>query len=247
MSWLITPSYTPYPSLLSGVVAWWDADDASTFTFSSGTVVQEWRSRVGSYTLTQATTANRPTRSGSVNGKASVVFDGTNDSLSVANFDMTPGGQKLSIWAVFSATGGSNQIVAEHSANYNLNTGAFLFIRTTLNQASLGKSQAGPLYTTFENSTLVTTTPVAAVGTHDGTLTTNETIAYVNGSSIGTRGLNDNTNANNRNDTLFVGARGGTSLFLNGQIAELGFTTNAMTDSDRLLLQQYLAAKWGTP
>lgn len=244
---VLAKDYTPYPLLLPGVVAWWDAANASTFTFSSGNVVENWSSVVGSYTLSQATPANRPTRSGTINGKASVVFDGTSDSLSVASFNLSGGGQKLSMWAVFSATAGSNQIVAEHSANYNLTSGAFVLIRTTSNQASFGKSQTGPLYSTFENSTSITTTPAATVSTHDGALSTNETIVYVNGSSIGVRGVNDNTNANNINDTLFVGARGGTSLFLNGQIAELGFTTNVMTDSDRLLLQQYLAAKWGTP
>lgn len=242
----LAKDYTWYPLLLPGVVAWWDAANVSTFTFSSGNVVQNWSSVVGSYTLTQATTANRPTRSGTINGKASVVFDGTNDSLSVASFNLTGGGQKLSIWAVFSATSGSLQIIAEHSANYNLISGAFILFRNTSNQASFGKKENPGTYTTFDNSTSITTTPAATVSTHDGALSTNESIVYVNGSSIGS-GTNGNTNANNINDTLFVGARGGTSLFLNGQIAELGFTTNVITDSDRLLLQQYLAAKWGTP
>jgi hypothetical protein len=179
-----------------------------------------------------------------------VVFDGTNDSLSAPNFNLTAGGQKLSAWAVLSAASGADYMVAEHSTNFNLNFGAFNLFRAASNQISFakkGSDGAGVSYSTFENSTLITTTPATTVATHDGALSTNETIAYVNGSSIGAPGVNDNTNVSNRNDTLFVGARAGTSFFLNGQICELGFTTNVMTDSDRLLLQQYLAAKWGTP
>lgn len=243
----LAKSYTPYPLLLSGVVAWWDADDASTFTFSSGTVVEEWRSRVGSYALIQANPANRPSRSGAVNGKSTVVFDGSNDSLSVANFDLTAGGQAFSLWAVVTAASGTDQAVVEHTTNFNNNAGAFLFARNAAgNSPGLGK-RGSTAYATFENTTSVTTPAAIIVGTHDGTLATNETTLWVNGNANGARFVNSNTNSSNLNSTLFVGARAGTSLFLNGQIAELGITTNAMTDSDRLLLQQYLAAKWGTP
>jgi hypothetical protein len=250
MSWLITPQLKTLEGVISNTVAWWDASDASSFTYSSGTVVQDWRSRVGNYTLTQATSANRPSRSGTVNGLSTVVFDGTNDNLSVANFDITPGGQKFSIWSVFSATSGGNQVIAEHSANYNDNAGAFLLFRTTSNLASIGKrgtTGAGTEsnYAIFETSGTIATTPKAIIATHDGTLATDESSGRLNSSSSGARSINGNTSNSNINSTLFVGARNNTNLFLNGQICELGITTSVLSANEISLLESYLSSKWG--
>jgi hypothetical protein len=246
MSWTITPQIKTLDGLISNVVAWWDASDASSFTFSSGNVVQDWRSRIGSYTLTQATSANRPTRSGTVNGLPSVVFDGTNDGLSVANFDLTPGGQKFSMWAVVSAASGSSMALAEHTTNFNNTSGAFSCFRESSNVVSLNKVQgAGNFYSTFQTTGTITTTPKAFLGFHDGTLSTDETSGRLNALTAGTRPLNQNTNANNVNATLYVGARAGTSAFLNGQICELGFTTSVMSNSEISFLESYLSSKWG--
>ena len=246
MSWTITPQIKTLDGLISNVVAWWDASDASSFTFSSGNVVQDWRSRIGSYTLTQATSANRPSRSGTVNGLPTVVFDGTNDSLSVANFNMTPGGQKFSVWAVFSCVSGGDRMVCEHSADLNSNVGAFSLLRASNNTCALAKtgSPAGTNYTTFDTTETVTTTPKVILGFHDGTLSTNETSARLNQSTGGTRTLNANTNSNNLNTTLFIGARNGSGLFLNGQICELGITTSILTADEIGLLESYLSRKW---
>lgn len=246
MSWTITPQLKTLEGIISNTVAWWDASDASSFTFSSGNVVQDWRSRIGSYTLTQATSANRPSRSGTVNGLPSVVFDGTNDGLSVANFDLTPGGQKFSTWIVFSAASGGTMSLAEHTTNFNNTSGAFSCYREPSNVISLNKVQgSGSLYSTFETTGTITTVPKAFLGFHDGTLSANETSGRLNASTAGTRALNQNTNANNINATLYVGARAGTSLFLNGQICELGFTTSIMNDGEISFLESYLSRKWG--
>lgn len=70
------------PAALS-LHAWWDADDASTFTFSSGSSVSEWRDKSGNaYHLSQAVADLQPTRSGTIGGNDAVVFDGGNDVLS---------------------------------------------------------------------------------------------------------------------------------------------------------------------
>lgn len=245
MSLLIDSTYTHYPGTISGVVAWWDASDASTFTFSSGNVVQDWRSLVGSYTLTQATPANRPTRSGTVNGKSSVVFNGSSHSLSVNSFDLTPGGQKLSVWAVFSASSGGDQCLLEQTTNFNNNPGAVGLFRLTSNVAAFSKKGVNT-YSSLETTGLITLAPKSFVATHDGTLSTNELQIYLNGSSLSTYAVNENTNSSNISATLFVGARAGSSIFLNGQICELGFTTTVLTALERQNLERYLIDKWGT-
>jgi hypothetical protein len=62
-------------------VAWFDADDASTFTLN-GTAVEEWRDKSGNgYSVAQTIANDRPARTGTVRGRATVDFDGTNDHL----------------------------------------------------------------------------------------------------------------------------------------------------------------------
>jgi hypothetical protein len=62
-------------------VAWFDADDSSTFTLS-GTEISEWRDKSGNgFAVSQSTANNRPARTGTVRGRATVDFDGTNDCL----------------------------------------------------------------------------------------------------------------------------------------------------------------------
>jgi hypothetical protein len=79
---LLRPRATGFtPRNLSGLVAWFDADDAGTFTLS-GTEVSEWRDKSGNgYAVSQSTANNRPARTGTIGGRACIDFDGTNDCL----------------------------------------------------------------------------------------------------------------------------------------------------------------------
>jgi hypothetical protein len=94
------------PSNISNLYLWLDADDASTFTYSSGVSVSQWNDKSGNgYHATQATVAKQPSRITSPS--ISVDYDGSNDVLSttasfngaaftifsvVREFDTTPGG-----------------------------------------------------------------------------------------------------------------------------------------------------------
>jgi hypothetical protein len=70
------------PKNISGLVAWFDAEDVSTFTLS-GSDVSEWRDKSGNgYAVAQSDSNNRPARTGTVGGRACIDFDGTNDRLS---------------------------------------------------------------------------------------------------------------------------------------------------------------------
>lgn len=72
------------PRAIPGLVAWFDADDASTFSYTTGstTKVSEWRDKSGNgYAVSQPTANNRPARTGALRGRACIDFDGTNDCL----------------------------------------------------------------------------------------------------------------------------------------------------------------------
>lgn len=225
-------------------LAWWDASDASTFTYSSGTSVSQWTDKTtNAWAAVQATAASQPSRSGTVNGLSTVVFDGSNDSLSVSSFNMS-GGQKFTLAMVTSCVSGNDRVFAEHTTNYNATPGAWIVYRANTNVVAFAK-RGGGNYATFDSSASLTTTPRIIFAEHDGTLSTDESSMWIDSSNSGTRPINNNTNANNLNATMYVGARAGTGLYLNGQIAEFIVTTSILTAAQRVDLQTYLAAKWG--
>jgi len=223
-------------------VLWLDASDTSTITESGGAVSQ-WDSKVGSYSAVQATAANQPTTGATTVNSLNVLdFDGS-DGMSIASFDMT-GGQQFSIAAVFNASSGSSQNLMEHSTYYFNNPGAWIVLRNSSDNVSLTKRGSGVL-SSFRTDGTVTTTTAVFVATHDGTLSTDETSGWLNSDGAGTRPNNDNTNSNNRNDTLYIGSRAVTSLFLTGSIAELIVGTTVWSATERSDLESYLANKWG--
>lgn len=72
----------PRVSPISGYELWLDSSDASSFTYSSGSVISRWTDRsANAYFFEPAATTNAPTRTGTQNSKSTVVFDGTNDFL----------------------------------------------------------------------------------------------------------------------------------------------------------------------
>lgn len=63
------------PAALPGLALWLDSSDASTFTFSSGSLVSQWNDKSGfGRHFTQATVANQPSRTGTKNGLPTVSF-----------------------------------------------------------------------------------------------------------------------------------------------------------------------------
>jgi hypothetical protein len=84
------------PASIAGLVHWWDANDSSTLTFSTG--VSEWRSKAGTKTAaTQSTANNQPTTT-TVNGKTALLFDGSNDG-----FDFSGTARTDETWIVVAA------------------------------------------------------------------------------------------------------------------------------------------------
>lgn len=72
----------PRTQPISGYELWLDSSDASTFTYSSGSVVSTWTDKsANAYAFQQTTSANAPVRNGTQNSKSTVVFDGSNDFL----------------------------------------------------------------------------------------------------------------------------------------------------------------------
>ena len=74
------------PDKVAGLVAWFDASDAATFVYSSGTEVSEWlNKKVGGPSFIQPTISKQPSRNGVQNGLDCLNYStGTIDDLFVA-------------------------------------------------------------------------------------------------------------------------------------------------------------------
>lgn len=99
------------PASISNLYLWLDADDASTFTYSSGTVVSQWNDKSGNgYHATQATVSKQPSRVTSPS--IGVDFDGTNDVLGTsATYDGAAFTQFSVVRDFNTAPGGANTII----------------------------------------------------------------------------------------------------------------------------------------
>jgi Fibronectin type III domain len=65
------------PDRIESCFGWWDASDVSTFTFSTGAEVVQWRDKTSAaHHLTAPSTGDRPDRIGTINGLSTVTFDG---------------------------------------------------------------------------------------------------------------------------------------------------------------------------
>jgi hypothetical protein len=86
---LLRPTASGFnPKSIAGLEAWYAADVASSITIATG--VQQWSDLSGKGRhLIQNTTNNQPLHNSvTLNGKPTVTFDGTNDSLRTASFTL---------------------------------------------------------------------------------------------------------------------------------------------------------------
>lgn len=76
-------AWTPADATSATLVGWFDASDAATFTLDASDRVQEWRSKVGGWKVTQANQASQPTRSAEgYGGRPAVLFTQASHHLS---------------------------------------------------------------------------------------------------------------------------------------------------------------------
>lgn len=221
--------------------------DASQETYGDGDAVSTWTNRGSGANNATAGAGTEPTfKTGIMNGQPVVRFDGSNDFMSVASYApaSTTAGQ-MSVWVVMTATSGSSYAIAELTSNYNW-ANTFGLFRLAAGNVALRTHTSGSSFSTFETTGTVTTTPSVYVGTMDRSLSTNEVTGYLNSTTAsGTRPQNDNLSGDMSTDTLYLGARAGSSLRLAGDIAEIGFVKSVLSASDITSLTSYLGAKYG--
>ena len=230
------PLYLAPPSSLSSNKLWLDAEFSSFVQGTSGQV-EQWQDVLGRGAATQSTVANRPTRTLNLrNGKPGVVFDGTNDFLSLGNLAaLFPSAATVIIVA---AIGEPN---VRGDADYNL--------FSTLNNTAV-RWKAGGASGSLGAFTSTVQTGFPAVMPANGTYVFTVRASQSLGLSVRTNSLETATRSNvfitqatyAAGDTYVLGANAnGSAGFLNGTIFSMALFDTVLTDKELRSVEEYFA------
>ena len=228
--------YLAPPSSLSSNKLWLDAE-FSSFVQGTGGQVEQWQDVLGRGAATQSTVANRPTRTLNLrNGKPGVVFDGTNDFLSLGNLAaLFPSAATVIIVA---AIGEPN---VRGDADYNL--------FSTLNNTAV-RWKAGGASGSLGAFTSTVQTGFPAVMPANGTYVFTVRASQSLGLSVRTNSLETATRSNAfitqatyaAGDTYVLGANAnGSAGFLNGTIFSMALFDTVLTDKELRSVEEYFA------
>jgi len=218
------------PDQLTNLEAWYDADDATTITESSGAVSQ-WDDKSGNgYHLTQGTGAAQPTTgTRTLNSKNVMDFDGSDDLMAVAfGTALTQGNSFFGVFSIddYLPTGVQYYWDGDDSTNRN----AMFF------------NYGAGTFDIFGGSSVI---GYGAVNQNDNIFS-----AVFNGASsfLSENGELSPTTSNPGAasiDGLTLASRYNGQDYLDGIIAEFIVVDEAVSESDRQKVEGYLAHKWG--
>jgi len=240
------------PALISNCAFWLDSADYSTFTFSSGTVVSQWRDKSGNgRNYTQATALNQPTY-GTFLSRPGVSFVGSSS-------------QRLSNSYIQTGNGGRNTFIVFYDVATTANVYGnppLLYMATTNNVARgdwraafdgannyLGIDVNSGAYIYRTSPAVTTMRSERCIGMWGYKTGTGINTAYVYGNGVQFTTLvasAANTSALNVQN-LGVTSLGGNGTFVTSVISEVIHYSAELTTAERQLVEGYLARKWNIP
>jgi hypothetical protein len=217
---------------------WLAADKGVSLT---GPNVTSWADQSGNGNNALPSTAvNQPSFvSSSVNGYPSLDFDGVNDELRVAD----NAGLDVTSWHIFMV------VIVDAQKNYNA-----WMVKGNDSQENfeLLSYNDGNLHTPIVYTDATRTTPSAAAG--QATTTEFNIIEYSYTSTVGRDAYknngatiitdNENKTPSNNNFEIYIGNERGTSRFVDGDIAEVIIYNTRLNSAQRIIVNNYLAAKY---
>jgi hypothetical protein len=241
------------PTDLPSLQLWLDASNTSTITSSgSPATVSQWNDKSGNArNFTQAVGASQPTTGvDTQNGLNVITFDGSNDHLLLGSSGL---GRNV--------TGITSYIVISWSANPTTNRRVLQFdtedvgglVRHLIDAGNISQRirfggrrlDAGSFTGSTDGSTVISSSDVFVVTT-TADYTAGTLVGRINGTAEGTAGA-FTTGATSDTNSLAAAvgaATNGTSLFHQGDIAEIIVYHAAHTTDQRALVQTYLNDKW---
>lgn len=238
-----TISYLPRPILFSptsitGLRLWMDATDTSSMTFSSGSNISQWRDKSG--LSNHATATGSPVLTGnSINDYPAIVTSSGQHFTGPTSVT----GTTLTVFAVAKTTrtlpnNGLDQRLVSLVNGANVDYGRADSVIALFNQGSGSSSITTWRLSSVAGSVIATNTPFQVVSKYDGTNGFIWEDGSLGGSSAssGTFGITKYGIGNQANPT---------SENWNGSIGEVLIYNTALTDTQRQLVEGYLAWKWG--
>jgi hypothetical protein len=214
------------PLDLPSLWAWWDASDADTFTYSSGTLASEWRDKSGNDNHFTAGSGLEPSRSGTQNSLDTLVFDGTNDRMVASGLSIT---QPLSVAYACNLTGMDRSVIGSR-------TGGSL---QTYGSATNSQKR---MFAGVEQ--IVSSADPRGVNVWGFVFNGSSSKGWKNTTASGT--LNPGTGS--LAGGVVIGVRDPFTVpTFATAIFEIVITSDAMSDDNYSQLQSYLKAKWDTP
>jgi hypothetical protein len=225
------------PTSIPDLALWLRADSLSQ---SDGTAVSSWTDSSGlGRNAVQATGANQPLfKTLIVNSKPIIRFDGSNDFLKVTS--LVKG--VFTAFYVYKTSTAGTALLGEHSTNSNsaghyFNPGGAAHFNAAFASASSAWDGSG---VTLNNGAfrIVSQRFAGTHATHEG---------WVNGAAItkGTIYASGSGGIGLVTADYYIGSRAGSSLFYNGDIAEIIIYSSALSTADRQSAEDYLSAKYG--
>jgi hypothetical protein len=242
----LTPTLTTFsPSQFSGLSFWLDATDSTTFTFSSGSNISQWRDKSSSAFAGTAVSSPVRVQSG-INGYPSVNFNGSTQYVDFGNV-VNMGTSSIYIFVVCQfSTSANSGVVGKSSARTN--AGRWSMIRDAGSGGMALLIDAAGLGIVAAYADTSTSARILS-GYWDRSRIYN----VENGALRASTALSSTANLSNT-DPLYVGAyQNGTGTgplagyFFNGNIGEILVYTTSLTETQRRQVENYLAAKWGIP
>ena len=217
-----------------GLILWLDAADDTTFSYSSGAVVSQWRDKSGlNNHVAQSTVASQPNRNVVKNSRKSVYFDGGDTLFNSGNVFPSNTTDYTKIAVVYqTSTATTGNVI---SSNTDLGGGvnhAFFFNGSTNIRL-------------FHGSIFVTSTvslSINTIGIITGTFTysSGDGAIYVNGSAAGTGTTANKTIPRDISIGSYVGGNNYT-----GEICEVLVFSKVLSATELKQVHTYLGQKWG--
>lgn len=224
----------------TNLVLWLKADAGVTL---NGTAVKAWNDQSKpAYNVTQAATANQPTYQAAVlNGYPVLTFDGTNDRLVSTEANAFAFREGDLSWFIVAR---SNDNAARKTVFGTLNNGNY---NPSTRGIAGGFNASEQPYAWYRENGIVQATSALNEWVILGTRRVSGTAyLYRNSVEVGSGSApGDIVNAG----ALCVGCAGATQLsdFFMGDVAEIIIFNKAVSTAERILIENYLSAKYGIP
>lgn len=220
------------PTDISGLALWLDASDSATlFQNSDGTTASAVGDPVGYIAdksgggnhATQSTAGARPTRNTADFGVSALSFDGGDTLTSAYN----PGKSDITVIMVCRVTGLTTQVIL---AQTYMACGPIASVPSCFMLAPASTQRNAALADTPTSKSILIFNPDRDAGWKNGA-----PLVYTNAAAAFGSGVDATTR---------IGARSG-SLYMTGYVGELIVYDSILTSGQRILVENYLASKWG--